>query len=769
MARPDRPIRSFLLAGTALSIGLQATMAAAQQIPPDVESRYRPDARTEYPYQKPGVAGDDPLQWSLLGGAFLALLGGLAASAAGGSDDAPAPEPVPTPPSGPAPLPNPGDPTAFNTQEYRFNYGLGMIGMSDRYAEGATGQDQIVAIYDSGAQVNHLELAGRVDHSLSYSYLTGSNVVTDTNGHGTHVAGIVASERNDLGTHGVAFSSQLMILQQGEGLRGDWLDAHTRAATAGAAAINNSWVYIDPETMLTRTIGRYTDRNELTRVFSETLIDGFEAAASTGLVSVFAAGNDGLDQVSDIAGIPVFVPELDGYWIAVVAVDQSSQIADFSNRCGMAQDFCLAAPGVDIWAPASEEAGYNPASIVKQSGTSMAAPHVAGAIAVLKSQFPELTGAEVSQILFETARDAGATGTDAIYGRGILDLSTALQPQGALTLKTGDRLDQEVALSQSGILASGPIAASLQASLSDSAIMVSDIYNRGYSASLGAFVSETDAAERNNALLAFASGGQSQTKQHAGLGFAAEATALYGDASWADDMAFGTPYAALATGRALAVSGQAGALDLTLRGAAGHDDSYASAEITAPFGGHALRLELGQLSERDGFLGTSVTGGFGGDMQAETRFARLAADLALASHTDLKLSASLGETDFRSSGILARGEGIVSTAFGAGLSRRDLFTSGDSFTLGASTPLAIARGRIGLDAPIAMQASTGNVRAQGVERRSSSIDLAGAQAPVDMQIGYSRPFAGGRAAVGAVWSEGRDRNLSISAGYSIQF
>ncbi|WP_019994381.1 S8 family serine peptidase [Aureimonas ureilytica] len=123
-----------------------------------------------------------------------------------------------------------------------------------------------------------------------------------------------------------------------------------------------------------------------------------------------------------------------GRILVVVATDANKQIADYSNTCGVAAEWCIAAPG-----GAGNETQRNIYSTVSTDsykaleGTSMATPHVAGAVAVLIQAFPTYTPAQITNILLETAEDLGDRGTDAIYGRGFLRLDRALN-SGPTTL-----------------------------------------------------------------------------------------------------------------------------------------------------------------------------------------------------------------------------------------------------------------------------------------------------------------------------------------------
>ena len=118
-----------------------------------------------------------------------------------------------------------------------------------------------------------------------------------------------------------------------------------------------------------------------------------------------------------------------GRIIVVVATDASKVLAEYSNHCGVTAEWCIAAPGgaYDDEVERPIVSTYKGGGYEALQGTSMAAPHVAGAVAVLIEAFPTYTPAQITNILLETAEDLGAAGTDTVYGRGFLRLDLALQ------------------------------------------------------------------------------------------------------------------------------------------------------------------------------------------------------------------------------------------------------------------------------------------------------------------------------------------------------
>lgn len=248
--------------------------------------------------------------------------------------------------------------------------------------------------------------------------------------HGTHVAGIIAGVKNDAGMHGVAYNAKILALRAGDSSGSLFTSAIEfsidRAISQGAKVINASF---GGSGIATSTADKWL------------------SAHNNDIVSVHAAGNDYLKSTVYDDNNPLYgarLPVESGYevladtLIAVVATDSSNVIANYSNRCGDAMAWCMAAPGSSIYSTVdttdttdADSDGYD-----TYDGTSMAAPHVSGAVAVLRSKWPSKTAAQTVAILYDTTTDLGATGTDVIYGRGLLNLDNAVYAQGVLTVQT---------------------------------------------------------------------------------------------------------------------------------------------------------------------------------------------------------------------------------------------------------------------------------------------------------------------------------------------
>ena len=128
--------------------------------------------------------------------------------------------------------------------------------------------------------------------------------------------------------------------------------------------------------------------------------------------------------------------------IVVAGVDRNNVISAFSNRCGVAAAWCMVAPDEDIFTTTVDNP--NTLDIVETyttvTGTSFAAPQVAGLLALLKQQFPNLTHPQIVARALNTATDLGAAGVDAIYGHGLLNVAAATNPVGVTGISTNGLL-----------------------------------------------------------------------------------------------------------------------------------------------------------------------------------------------------------------------------------------------------------------------------------------------------------------------------------------
>ena len=143
---------------------------------------------------------------------------------------------------------------------------------------------------------------------------------------------------------------------------------------------------------------------------------------------------------SQISRLAVEDNRLLGSWLAVTAVDENNVILSSANGCGDAQHFCLSAPGYTEVALQEEYTDQDYSQYTRN--TAIASAYVTGAVAVLKEAFPNLTNSAITNIMLISATDLGASGVDAVYGHGMLNIGAALEPIGTLNVQTNSvRLD----------------------------------------------------------------------------------------------------------------------------------------------------------------------------------------------------------------------------------------------------------------------------------------------------------------------------------------
>ena len=395
----------------------------------------------------------------------------------------PAPAPTPTPTPTPAPAPTPTPTANFNTPEVERSDGPEYHNAITAWTQGITGQGTAIAIVDTGIDIDSPEFAGRIlPDSRDVSSQRGIDAVDD---HGTNVALVAAGALDNQGAVGIAYEAGLLVYRADENGTctgaGGSLEGCQFSDNAIARGIEEA--IRAGATVINLSLGG--------GVPNQRMLDAFQAATQAGIVVVVAAGNDGestdpsLDPDNPDPFALAALAQGNGAVIIVGSVNENGEASSFSNRAGNSAQSFLMARGQGICCTyengeikVTQQGGQSFVTLF--SGTSFAAPQVAGAVALLAQAFPNLTGQEIVEILFDTARDAGAMGTDEIYGRGIMDLANAFQPQGTTRMPGAQGA---LALADDVAIASGPMGDALSgASLQG---IVLDKYDRAFAYQLG--------------------------------------------------------------------------------------------------------------------------------------------------------------------------------------------------------------------------------------------------------------------------------------------
>lgn len=342
-----------------------------------------------------------------------------------------------------------------NDPYYQYQWHYPQINLPQAW-DVTTGANTIVAVIDTGVVLSHPDLQGQL--VAGYDFIKDPAVAGDGDGidpnpddpgdhydngsssfHGTHIAGTVAAATNNsVGVAGVAFSAKVMPLRA-LGIGGGY-DYDIEQAVRFAAGLANDSGTVPPRRadVINLSVGGPG--------FSPGSQAAYDQARAAGVVIVAAAGNDGIDEMNYPAAFPgvIAVGAVDinkarapysnfGHWISVVA--PGGNTAQDVNGDGR--------PDGVLSTATTDRSGALVNDYAIWQGTSMATPHVAGVIALMKAVAPSLTPQAITNLLTSGALtdDLGVPGKDDQFGYGLINASKAVTAAGG---GSGSRLFQAI-------------------------------------------------------------------------------------------------------------------------------------------------------------------------------------------------------------------------------------------------------------------------------------------------------------------------------------
>jgi major intracellular serine protease len=288
------------------------------------------------------------------------------------------------------------------------NWGLEAIQVKKLWDENIYGEGSIIAVIDTGCDTNHVSLSNNIIGGANFSadYSSRFDIYEDNNGHGTHVAGIIAA--NNLNSNiqiGVAPKAKLLILKALKGDGSGSIDSLVRALYYAASWRGQNNEKVD---IISLSLGTPED--------SPDLKEAVQFVVSKNISIVAASGNDGDGTTKEEYRFPGAYNEV----IEVGAIDENFQPAYFSNNNS---ELDLVAPGTNILSTFINN------RYKTLSGTSMAAPFIAGVLALLKEKSRILFEREPTEpeIYAQLIKSTKLTGSPKLIGNGVLDLNKSFK------------------------------------------------------------------------------------------------------------------------------------------------------------------------------------------------------------------------------------------------------------------------------------------------------------------------------------------------------
>ena len=681
---------------------------------------------------------------------------------------------------------------------YRSQWGLDYIGAGEAYGnlhvvEGThaePGAGVTIGFMNTGIDRDHPSFAGK---TLTETFLDGAVDETgeESFSFGTAVASVAAGRRTGSGSapHGVACGADIaMFAVPTTRVSGPHMPRPLERLASrdpdDASRFERilSWREGDRKVdILNMAVGMpgvidgYTER-DLRDNYDRTIAAMAQAEAQEKTILVWAAGNSNerecdpsvtdncrygfLNAVSPNVwgGLPARIEELRGHSIAVVGVRPAGgELSWFSNSCGIAADYCIAAPAeripVAYFGPLGGTAGRTYTATLS---TGYAAAMVSGGLAIMKQLFRDrLSNTELVARLLETADRSGVYADRAFYGRGLVDLGAATSPVGVLEVPVSAGAAQGgFPLVSTGFSPGTAVGDGLQRSLASREVMALDRLGAPFWYRLGDFAGAAGGPTVTARLRGFLAPGPARpngmSRAVASPGAAARdggapaTISLYAERVQASAGVPGS-HMSLAEGAVqatLAAPGGVSAAAFTTRGLPGLRPA-AGAALSWRRPGWPLGLRAGWIGEPEALLGSVGEGGFGG-LAADTSFLGVDAHAA-AGGWRFGVNAEVGivAPDARG-GFVDRVSPLATSAFALHASR--MLDGAGTVHFSVSQPLRVERGRAWLTVPVS------RTKAGAVSYEAVAAGLAPSARQVDFAGEWRRSLPGGELRLGAVFS-----------------
>ena len=706
---------------------------------------------------------------------------------------------------------------------FRSQWGLETIRADDAYAhlelrfgpDAAPGDGVTVGVLDTGIDTAHPQFR---DKNVVERFLSDA---VDEDGsefsHGTAVASIIAGEALpdfEFDAQGVAWGADLVVFVTPLGTPPELYDPIRVSELPETARYfedvigeiiawrhgSQSIDFLNLSLGVSGIIENYGE--ELLREhFEPTAAVIAQEGSEDKVILVWAAGNANgttcdipisqcvggaveAGSVDLMPGLAARFPELRATTVGVVAVrPEDGLIADFSNRCGVAADFCLAAPGEHVriayFGPnLDDEPGFR--GVGEGGGTSFAAPMVTGGLALMKQYFRhQVSNTDLLARLLETADRSGPYADASIYGRGLLDLGAATSPVDEPAVALGDRVNgPSAALHETSLQAGSAFGDAFAASLAHRELAAFDRLGAPFWYDAGNFTAAAAEPSLSARLRDFQRTRTDGPQGSAATGFHVpllRSTRESAGALPAVHLArSGSSAAARASHFALAerglvatvpVAAHLTATAITSEGIDGQEPATGAALAwrapDAPLG-----LRAGWMGERRSLLGSVSEGAFG-DFASNAVFAGVEADADLG-RWRIGGRAEIGAVNAQvRDGLFEAVSPVATSAFALHATRP--IRNGGAFRVSLSQPLRVEDGEARLSHP------SGRTMGGEVLRRTAAVDVEPSGRQVDLALQWRQRLELGELRLGAILSRepghraGADNALIFLSGWRMSF